>query len=138
MSDSPITPRPPRVLIADDDPSIRHAVRLKLQKAGLEVIVAEDGEKALRLALETEPQLLIVDYQMPYMTGYELCRELRRHERFHDTPAIVLTAMEQEIGQVLASELGVVRFMTKPFSPRELLRSALELLGVHPPAGDGA
>ena len=125
----------PKVLVADDDPSIRHAVRLKLQKADLDVHVAEDGEKALQLALETEPALLIVDYQMPYMTGYELCRELRKDERFKTTPAIVLTAMEQDIAPALAGELGIVRFMTKPFSPRELLRAALELLGVAPRGG---
>lgn len=118
----------PRVLVADDDSSIRHAVQLKLKKADLDVVVAEDGEKALRLALETEPDLLIVDVSMPYMTGYEVCRELRRHERFARTPAIVLTAMEQDIDPALAGELGVVRFMTKPFSPRELLENAQQLL----------
>lgn len=120
--------RKPRVLVADDDSSIRHAVQMKLKKAGLEVVVAEDGEKALQLALETEPDLLIVDVSMPYMTGYEVCRELRRHERFARTPAIVLTAMEQDIDPALAGELGVVRFMTKPFSPRELLENAQQLL----------
>lgn len=118
----------PRILVADDDPSIRHAVRLKLVKADLDVVVAEDGEKALRLALETEPDLLIVDVSMPYMTGYELCRELRKHPRFEKTPAIVLTAMEQDIDPSLAGELGVVHFMTKPFSPRELLANTHRLL----------
>ena len=118
------------VLVADDDPSIRHAVSLKLSKAGFKVIKAADGEEGLRLALEHEPQLLIVDYQMPYMSGYELCRELRRHPGFEQTPAIVLTAMEQDIDSTLAAELGVFRFMTKPFSPRELLASAQQLLSV--------
>ncbi len=115
-----------KVLVADDDPSIRHAVGLKLSKAGLEVIAAADGEEALRLALATEPDLLIVDYAMPYMTGYDLCRELRRHDGFQGTPVIVLTAMEQDIDTSLAAELGVVHFMTKPFSPRELLARVQE------------
>lgn len=118
-----------RVLVADDDPSIRHAVHMKLSKAGLDVTVAADGEEGLKLALETEPELLIVDYAMPYMTGYDLCRELRKHERFDQTPVIVLTAMEQDIDTSLATELGVVEFMTKPFSPRELLARTKELLG---------
>jgi len=117
-----------KVLVADDDPSIRHAVNLKLSKAGLDVTVAADGEEGLKLALETEPELLIVDYAMPYMTGYDLCRELRKHERFAHTPVIVLTAMEQDIDTSLAAELGVVEFMTKPFSPRELLKRSRELL----------
>jgi DNA-binding response OmpR family regulator len=125
----------PRVLVADDDPSIRHAIRTKLAKADLEVLVAEDGEKALRLALECEPHLLIVDVSMPYMTGYEVCRELRKHDRFKNTPTIVLTAMEQDIDPALAGELGVVRFMTKPFSPRELLETAKQLLAA---AGAGS
>ncbi len=117
-----------KVLVADDDPSIRHAVRLKLTKADLEVVTAQDGEEALRLALEHEPELMIVDVAMPYMTGYELCRELRKNERFGRTPAIVLTAMEQDIDSRLAAEIGVVRFMTKPFSPRELVATVLEIL----------
>jgi len=121
-----------RVLVADDDPSIRHAVSLKLSTAALSVAVAKDGEQGLRMALESEPDLLIVDYAMPYMTGYDLCRELRKQERFRTTPVIVLTAMEQDIDTSLAAELGVVRFMTKPFSPRELLASVQELLGVSP------
>lgn len=121
-----------RVLVADDDPSIRHAVRLKLSKAGLDVIAAADGEEALRLALESEPQLMIVDLQMPYMSGYEVCREARKHPALRDTPAIVLTAMEQDIDDALAVQLGVVRFMTKPFSPRELLAVAQELLETAP------
>ena len=121
-----------KVLVADDDPSIRHAGRLKLSTADLDVSVAKDGEEGLRMALEFEPDLLIVDYAMPYMTGYDLCRELRKHERFQATPVIVLTAMEQDMDTSLAAELGVVRFMTKPFSPRELLASTLELLDVRP------
>jgi DNA-binding response OmpR family regulator len=128
----------PRVLVADDDPSIRHAVSLKLRKAGLTVVTASDGEEALQLALETEPELLIVDYSMPYMTGYDVCRELRQHDGYRATPVIVLTAMEQEIDMGLAAELGVVRFMTKPFSPRELLASALELLASAPEPEDKA
>lgn len=123
-----------KILVADDDPSIRHAVSLKLRKAGLDVTVATDGEEGLRLALEVEPDLLIVDYAMPYMTGYDLCRELRKHARYQNTPVIVLTAMEQDIDTSLASELGVVRFMTKPFSPRELLATSLELLAATPGA----
>ena len=123
-----MTDAPHKVLVADDDPSIRHAVSLKLSKAGLDVTAAADGEEGLKLALETEPELLIVDYAMPYMTGYDLCRELRKHERFSGTPVIVLTAMEQDIDTSLAAELGVVEFMTKPFSPRELLARSRELL----------
>lgn len=125
---------PRRVLIADDDPSIRHAVRLKLSKAGLDVVAAADGEEALRLALETEPELMIVDLQMPYMSGYDVCRESRKHAQLRDVPAIILTAMEQDIDDELAVQLGVVRFMTKPFSPRELLATALELLESAPEA----
>ncbi len=127
-----------RVLVADDDASIRHAVSLKLTAAGLDVTVAVDGEEGLRLALEHEPELMIVDYAMPYMTGYDLCRELRKHERMRSTPVIVLTAMEQDIDTTLAAELGVVRFMTKPFSPRELLASSQELLGLRPCSPSGS
>ena len=121
------------ILVADDDPSIRHAVHLKLSRAGYAVRLAADGEEALRVALESSPDLLIVDYAMPYMTGYDLCRELKRHEGFQERPVVVLTAMEQEIDTSLAVELGIVEFFTKPFSPRELLRRVDEILEVERP-----
>ena len=122
------TPR--RVLVADDDSTIRHAVNLKLSNAGLQVVLANDGEEALRLALETEPEVFILDVTMPYFTGYEVARQLRKHEAFARTPVLILTAMEQDVDPGFAKEVADVRFMTKPFSPRELLAAVQQALAV--------
>jgi DNA-binding response OmpR family regulator len=122
--------RPRRVLVADDDSTIRHAVNLKLTNAGLDVVLAADGEEALRLALETEPEVFILDVTMPYFTGYEVARQLRKHEVFAHTPVLILTAMEQDVEPTFAAEVSDVRFMTKPFSPRELLAAVQQALSV--------
>lgn len=118
------------ILVADDDPSIRQAVHLKLSRAGYRVRLASDGEEALREATEHRPDLLIVDYAMPFLDGFEVCRELRGRADFEEVPAVMLTAMEQDLDTGLAVELGIVEFFTKPFSPRELLARVDEILGV--------
>lgn len=124
--------RPRRVLVADDDSSIRHAVNLKLTNAGLDVVLAGDGEEALRLALETEPEAFILDVTMPYFTGYEVARQLRQQPTFARTPVIILTAMEQDVDAAFAQVVQDVRFMTKPFSPRELLAAVQQALATVP------
>lgn len=124
--------RPRRVLVADDDSSIRHAVNLKLTNAGLDVVLASDGEEALRLALETEPEAFILDVTMPYFTGYEVARQLRQQPTFARTPVIILTAMEQDVDPAFAQVVQDVRFMTKPFSPRELLAAVQQALTTVP------
>lgn len=124
--------RPRRVLVADDDSSIRHAVNLKLTNAGLDVVLASDGEEALRLALETEPEAFILDVTMPYFTGYEVARQLRQQPMFARTPVIILTAMEQDVDPAFAQVVQDVRFMTKPFSPRELLAAVQQALTTVP------
>ncbi|MBL8767316.1 MAG: response regulator, partial [Planctomycetes bacterium] len=101
--------RPRRVLVADDDSSIRHAVNLKLSNAGLDVVLAGDGEEALRLALETEPEVFILDVTMPYFTGYEVARQLRQQPTFANTPVIILTAMEQDVDPAFAQAVKDVR-----------------------------
>ncbi|MBK6940613.1 MAG: response regulator [Planctomycetes bacterium] len=126
------TDRPRRVLVADDDSSIRHAVNLKLTNAGLDVVLASDGEEALRLALETEPEAFILDVTMPYFTGYEVARQLREQPTFARTPVIILTAMEQDVDPAFAQLVQDVRFMTKPFSPRELLAAVQQALTTVP------
>ncbi len=116
----------PKVLVADDEPSIANVVARKLERAGLDVVVAMDGREAYELALAQRPDCLVTDLQMPGLSGLEVCERLR-DELETPPPAILLTAKGFEIG---APDLPVRHVMTKPFSPRELLARVQELLGV--------
>lgn len=108
-----------KVVIADDEAHILHVVSMKLRNAGLEVITAVDGEEALDLCLTEEPHILITDYQMPYLTGLELCKKLRQAGR--DMPAILLTARGFDIEPGEMADAGIAAVLAKPFSPREVL-----------------
>jgi len=117
-----------KIVAADDEAHIVHVVSMKLRKAGYEVLTAMDGEEARDLCLAEGPDLLITDYQMPILTGLELCKELRHHEQTRDLPAIMLTARGFDLEPQEMIEAGIAAVLAKPFSPRELLRRVSELL----------
>ena len=117
-----------KVVVADDEAHILHVVSMKLRNAGYEVITAEDGEEALELCTAELPDLLITDFQMPFMTGLELCKELRRQEETKNIPAIMLTARGFDIEPGEMVEAGIAAVLAKPFSPREVLERVSELL----------
>ena len=100
--------RVPLILVVDDESHILHVVSLKLTHAGYEVITAEDGEEALAMALEHGPDLVITDYQMPFMSGLELCVAMREHEATRDTPALMLTARGFSIGADCLEQTNIV------------------------------
>lgn len=107
-----------KVLVADDDPNVRDIIRIFFQENNIELIEAEDGKRALELVEETSPDIIILDIMMPNMDGYEACREIIKK---YDIPIIMLTAKGEEFDKVLGLELGADDYMTKPFSPRELM-----------------
>lgn len=117
------------VLIADDEVHIREVISYMLQSAGLEVITARDGDEALELAKSEHPDLLIVDYQMPGLTGAQVCLRLRQDPKTKRIPAIMLTARGLDMGQDELDQAGIGMVIAKPFSPREVLSYAEELLG---------
>ena len=119
-----------RVLVADDESHILHVVSLKLRNAGFEVLTAADGEEAAELCQAELPDLLITDYQMPLLTGLELCRRLRQDERTKGIPAIMLTARGFDIEAQDMIQAGIASVLAKPFSPRELLERVNDLLGL--------
>jgi two-component system alkaline phosphatase synthesis response regulator PhoP len=123
-----------KILIADDEAHIRHVLSMKLSNAGYEVVMATDGEEALEVARAESPDLICTDYQMPYMTGVELCQKLHEDERTAGIPLLMLTArgFEFEDGQI--AELGLADVLSKPFSPREMLQKVQDLIG--PPESD--
>ena len=118
-----------KVLVADDEAFITNVVARKLQNAGLEVIVAMDGQEAYELAMDERPDFLITDLQMPRMSGLELCARLTA-ELPEPIPTILLTAKGFEIDRSKIGSLPILRVMTKPFSPRKLLANVREALGV--------
>ncbi|MCO5080307.1 MAG: response regulator transcription factor [Rhizobiaceae bacterium] len=107
-----------RILVADDDPHIREVICFALEKAGMQVHAANDGASALRQFEELQPSLIVLDVGMPQMDGLEVCRQIRRTS---DVPILFLSARDEEIDRVLGLEMGGDDYVTKPFSPRELV-----------------
>jgi two-component system OmpR family response regulator len=117
--------RVPKILIADDDPHIRSVIRFALARDGHATLEAADGAAALATMARETPDLLILDVMMPEMDGTELCRRIRRDS---DVPIIFLSSRDEEFDRVLGLELGGDDYMTKPFSPRELVARVRALL----------
>jgi len=117
-----------KILVADDETHILHVVSMKLLNAGYEVITAMDGEEARDLCLAELPDLLITDYQMPYMTGLELCKQLHADEQTRAIPALMLTARGFDIEPGEMAAAGISAVLAKPFSPRELLQTVEALV----------
>ncbi|MFA5251083.1 MAG: response regulator [Phycisphaerae bacterium] len=117
-----------KVLVADDEIHIVHVVTIKLRNNGYEVLSAENGDDAFKLACEEKPDIIVTDYQMPGMTGVELVRKLRQNETTKDMPVIMLTARGFAVEEKEMKELGISELLSKPFSPKELLRSIEDIL----------
>ena len=124
-----MTSQSPLVLVVDDESHILHVVSLKVKNAGYRIITAEDGEEGLASAIEHQPDLIITDYQMPYMTGLEMCIELKKHEQTREIPALMLTARGFSLPQDLVDQTNITGVISKPFSPRDVLARVQELIG---------
>ena len=119
----------PLVLVADDDPDILALVTFRLERAGYEVVGANDGEQALQLALAQPPDLAVLDVMMPKLDGYEVTTRLRQNERTRRIPIILLTARVQEADIARGFEVGADDYVKKPFSPQELGARVQAILG---------
>ncbi|MGI6144291.1 MAG: response regulator transcription factor [Clostridia bacterium] len=117
-----------KILVVDDELSIRELVKFNLEKAGFEVECCDDGLKALDLLMENPPDLLVLDLMLPGMDGLEVCRYIRQMEKTRFLPVIILTAKAGEIDRVVGLELGADDYLTKPFSPRELVARVKTIL----------
>lgn len=107
-----------KILVVDDEKPISDIVKFNLSKEGYEVFTAFDGEEAIEMVSEVEPDLILLDLMLPKKDGLEVCREVRKS---YDTPIIMVTAKDSEIDKVLGLELGADDYVTKPFSNRELV-----------------
>ncbi|NRG27490.1 response regulator transcription factor [Bacillus circulans] len=108
-----------KVLVVDDEQSIVTLLKYNLQQAGYDVLTAMDGEEGLNLALTANPDVILLDLMLPKKDGMDVCKELRQQKVL--TPILMLTAKDDEFDKVLGLELGADDYMTKPFSPREVI-----------------
>jgi len=113
------------VVVVEDDPNIADLVDLYLRQAGFRVYQANDGLRGLEVITERQPRLVILDVGLPGLDGIEVCRRLRATS---DVPVIMLTAQDGEIDRVLGLEMGADDYVTKPFSPRELVARVKAIL----------
>jgi two-component system, OmpR family, alkaline phosphatase synthesis response regulator PhoP len=121
-----------KILVVDDEHSIVTLLQYNLEQAGFRVITANDGQIAYQLGLEEELDMIILDLMLPKMDGIEVCKKLR--EKQVQTPILMLTAKDDEFDKVLGLELGADDYMTKPFSPREVVARVKAILRrTHPP-----
>lgn len=107
-----------RVLVVDDEPSIVELAAFNLRRAGFDVVTAADGPAALEAVRSLSPQVVVLDVMLPGLDGFEVCRQLRA---WSAVPVLMLTARKEEVDRVVGLEIGADDYLTKPFSPRELV-----------------
>jgi DNA-binding response OmpR family regulator len=122
------TSRRPRILVVDDEPDTIELISFNLRNAGYEIVTAEDGAEALKKARASAPELIILDLMLPEIDGLELCKLLRGDPVTTKIPILMLTAKAAEVDRILGLELGAKDYVTKPFSPRELILRVRNLL----------
>ena len=111
----------PKILVVDDERPIVEAVQYNLEKSGFRVLSASDGAQALEVCARELPDLVILDIMLPKMDGLEVCRQIRQDPRMRRIPIVMLSVKGDETDKVVGLELGADDYLTKPFSPRELL-----------------
>ena len=117
-----------RVLVVDDEIHIVHVVAIKLRNNGYEVLTAENGEQAYETALAEKPDIIVTDCQMPVMSGLEFVEKLRADEELKKIPVIMLTARSFDISEDVKKQYDIAGCISKPFSPKELLRCIEDVL----------
>src|SRR5436309_11836124 len=118
----------PKILVVDDEPDAVELIDFNLKAAGYDVVTAADGNEALKKARSSLPDLIVLDLMLPEVDGLEVCKILRRDPATAAIPIIMVTAKAAELDRILGLELGANDYVTKPFSPRELVLRVKNLL----------
>jgi len=126
-----------KVLVVDDEIHIIHVVAIKLRNNGYEVVSADNGVEAFEIARKERPNIIVTDYQMPAMTGLQLVEKLRQCDETKSVPVILLTARNFAVSKEQQEQLQISGCISKPFSPRELLRNIEDILYQQELAVDG-
>ena len=111
----------PKILVVEDEPNQVELIEFNLNSEGYEVVVARDGEEALNLAEEENPDLILLDWMLPKVSGIEVCRQLRRSKMTREIPIVILTARSEESDKIRGLDIGADDYITKPYSIKELL-----------------
>lgn len=122
------------ILLIEDDASLADLIRLRLSSVGFEVQVAGEGQPGLQRAAEHRPDLVILDLMLPDMSGYDVCRELRRMYHRWQLPILMLTALGRPVDELRGFAHGADAYLTKPYEPDELLSTIATLLSETPTA----
>ncbi|MBI5640329.1 MAG: response regulator [Nitrospirae bacterium] len=123
----------PKVLIVDDEPHIRMLLEQTLEDledSGVDILIAEDGEKALELIKSEKPDLVFLDVMMPKVNGFDVCNAVKNEMNMRDIYIVMLTAKGQEFDKKRGIEVGADIYMTKPFNPDEIYSKTVEVLGI--------
>ncbi len=112
---------PPCVLVVDDSPTIRKLVEITLRREGFTVVFAENGITTLAALTRHAPSLIILDIMLPAINGYQICQVIKRHPRCRDIPVIMLSGKDGAFAKVRGRMVGASEYLTKPFTPSELL-----------------
>lgn len=120
---------PKTILIIDDEGFVRGLVRVKLKFMGMETIEGSNGMEGLEKAISHKPDLIILDIMMPKMDGFEVCQRLKENPETRHIPVIMMTARGERSAKERGEELGIVDYLTKPFSPQHLAERIFEILG---------
>jgi len=126
----------PNVLIVEDEPPLVELLSYNLEKAGFQIHIARDGEEALLAVEERKPDLILLDWMLPYVSGIEICRRIRRNPETRNEPIIILTARGEEDDRIRGLEAGADDYVVKPFSPSELVARVRAVLRRTRPAFD--
>lgn len=120
-----------KILVVDDEAHIVQVLSHKLGSAGYDVLTARDGEEAFEIACRNNPALIVADFQMPYMTGLELCAALAQNQPTAEIPVIIITARGYALGHQDLALGNIKEVLSKPFSPRAVVQKVNELLRQH-------
>ena len=132
-----VPPEPPLVLIVEDEPAQTELLRYNFDKTGFRTITATDGEEGVLLARERRPDLIVLDWMLPELSGIEVCRQLKRDAEVRQIPIMMLTARGEETDKVRGLDTGADDYVVKPYSVNELLARARALLRRANPASMG-
>jgi len=117
-----VTQSAPRILVADDEPNLREALRLLFERSEFDVLLAEDGQEAVEVALREQPDVIVLDVMMPRLDGYQACKQLRAHYRTRHIPIIMITAKGEDDDKLTGLEGGANDYVTKPWKGKELVQ----------------
>jgi DNA-binding response OmpR family regulator len=118
-----------RILIVDDEPNIVISLEFLMRREGYEVVIASDGEAAMKSLAESAPDLVLLDVMLPRMNGFEVCQRIRANPAWHDVKILVLTARGRDSEIAKGLTLGADLYVTKPFSTKDLVAQVRRLLG---------